>query len=47
MAAYGIPLLGAGLLTFYYYRHASDLSIFSASMERKHTLNICQIYAFG
>ena len=47
LAAYLVPLAGAGLLTFYYCCHASDLSTLSAVLERKHTLNICQIYAFG
>ena len=45
--AYGIPLLCTGLLTLYFYRHASDANDLSAVLERKHTLNICQTYAFG
>ena len=47
LAAYLVPLTAAGLLTLFYYRHAEDASMLGPSMERKHTLNICQTYAFG
>ena len=45
--AYVIPLVSACLLTFYYYRHASDAPVLSAMLERKHTFVNCQTYAFG
>ena len=45
--AYSLPVGAACLLTFYYYRHASDAQALSAMLERKHTLNVCQVYAFG
>jgi hypothetical protein len=45
--AYTIPLLFVCLLTAYFYRHASDARDLRAVLDRKHTLNICQTYAFG
>jgi len=47
MASYTVPLIGTCLLVGYSYRHASDAGYLSDVMERKHTLNICQTYAFG
>jgi hypothetical protein len=46
-AAYVVPVAGVLLVTALYYRHASDAGSISAVLERKHTLNICQTYAFG
>ena len=45
--AYVVPLIGACLLVAYSYRHASDAGRISETLKRKHTLNICQTYAFG
>jgi hypothetical protein len=45
--AYGLPLAGACLVMLLYYRHASDAGALSAVLERKHTLNICQTFAYG
>ncbi len=47
LGAYAVPLVGASMLTFYYYQHANDLAALSGGLQRKHTLNICQTYAFG
>lgn len=46
-ASYVVPLLGTCLLVGYSYRHATDAGSISENLERKHTLNICQTYAFG
>ena len=45
--AYAIPLICTWMLTLYCYRHATDVGYIAAQMEHKHTLNICQTYAFG
>jgi len=45
--AYLVPLIGTCLLVGYAYRHASDAGNISETLKRKHTLNICQTYAFG
>src|SRR5437867_2039043 len=47
LLAYGLPALAAALCIFYFWLHASDASIISGLLERKHTLNICQTYTFG
>jgi hypothetical protein len=48
LAAYGIPILVAlGLIGFFYSRSVIKYPELSISMEEKHTLNICQIYAFN
>jgi uncharacterized membrane protein SirB2 len=48
--AYGLPLLGAGLVVAYFYQHSwlklSNPDLLS-SLRFKHTLNVCQIYAVG
>jgi hypothetical protein len=46
-ASYAVPLIGTCLLVAYSYRHASDAGHISETLERKHTLNVCQTYAFG
>lgn len=46
-ASYVVPLIGTCLLVGYSYRHATDAGSISENLERKHTLNICQTYAFG
>ncbi len=45
--AYGIPLVCACLVIAYFYVRANDAADLSGALERKHTLNICQTYAFG
>jgi hypothetical protein len=47
VAGYTVPLLCVCLLTGYFYQHASDAASLSEVLDRKHTLNICQTYAFG
>jgi hypothetical protein len=47
LSAYAVPLVLVGLLTAYYYRHASDAGQIGALLHAKHTLNICQTYAVG
>lgn len=48
MISYGAPLLCAGLLCVFFYAHSTvkfaQLRRYSAE---KHTLNMCQVYAFG
>jgi hypothetical protein len=48
VAAYGIPLLCATLVCTYFYAHSlykwPELERF---ISTKHTLNVCQVYAFG
>jgi len=46
-AAYVVPLIGTCLLVGYSYRHANDAGYISQILEQKHTLNICQTYAYG
>jgi hypothetical protein len=50
LLGYGIPLVLAGLTVLFFYSrsylHFSDPAL-AASAEAKHTLNICQVYAFG
>jgi len=46
LRAYGIPLLVASALILFYVSRARDLQMHE-QMARKHTLNVCQIYAFG
>lgn len=45
--AYGIPLLSACLLIAFFYARANDRGFIRQSMDSKHTLNICQVYAYG
>jgi hypothetical protein len=46
--SYGIPILAAVSLVIFFYAHSRvkfpELSVYAAP---KHTLNICQVYAFG
>ena len=45
---YGLPLLLAGLLCFFFYtRSIFQFPELPAVSEPKHTLNMCQVYAFG
>lgn len=46
--SYGLPLVIVGLLTLFFYSRAHDKipALFDV-MRVKHTLNICQVYAFG
>lgn len=43
---YAVPAAAACLLIFFYYVRSNDRPI-SGMLQRKHTLNICQTYAFG
>jgi hypothetical protein len=45
--AYGIPLAAAALLIGFFYWRASEGPDLQSVLSRKHTLNICQVYAFG
>lgn len=47
LAAYAVPLVFVGLLTAYYYRHAIDAGSIRSLLRSKHTVNLCQTYAFG
>lgn len=45
---YGIPLLVAlAACLFFYWRSDTPYSVTKAMAEEKHTLNMCQVYAFG
>lgn len=45
---YGLPLVIVCLLTLFFYSRAHDkIPAFFDKMRTKHTLNICQVYAFG
>jgi len=45
---YGIPLALTIALCGFYYAHATDKwPALKETVDRKHTLNICQVYAFG
>lgn len=46
--AYGLPLLGAVvLIVFFFSRSVVGFSNFSEHASPKHTLNVCQIYAYN
>jgi hypothetical protein len=45
--AYAIPVAAAVLLISVFYLRASDASMIRPLLRVKHTLNICQVYAFG
>jgi hypothetical protein len=45
--AYGLPVTVACMLVVGYYLRASDAGSLRPAFSRKHTLNICQVYAFG
>jgi len=47
MRAYGIPMLAACVCIGGFWFRASDKRIIGDLLRRKHTLNICQVYAFG
>ncbi|MGH9668164.1 MAG: hypothetical protein ACRD9L_27405, partial [Bryobacteraceae bacterium] len=47
LGAYGIPLAAAVLLALFFYGRAEDRPVLVQMAERKHTLNVCQAYAFG
>jgi hypothetical protein len=44
--AYGIPLAVACLAVLFFYARSDD-ALHGVTLRRKHTLNICQVYAFG
>src|SRR5262245_33077667 len=45
---YGLPVVVVCVLTFFFYSRAHDkIPVLFDFMRAKHTLNICQIYAFG
>jgi hypothetical protein len=45
--AYVLPLATVFLLTGFYYRRAEDAGSIQGMLQVKHTLNVCQVYAFG
>lgn len=45
--AYAFPLAAAFLLISFFYWRASDAGQIRAVLNRKHTLNVCQVYAVG
>jgi len=45
--AYGVPMILTGMLVLWCADRASDLPMLDQALQRKHTLNICQTYAFG
>jgi hypothetical protein len=48
LRAYGIPILLTGLIVvFFYWRSDVKFPGLSAGLQEKHTLNVCQIYAFN
>ena len=48
LRAYAVPLVVAvSLAGFFYARSSVKYPQLRGSLERKHTLNVCQIYAFG
>lgn len=48
LISYGIPVLLAGLIITFFYTHSTiQFPELPASARPKHTLNICQVYAFG
>ena len=47
-ALYGIPILAVVALTIFFYGRAQDSGPkFRPALDRKHTLNVCQVYAAG
>lgn len=47
-AAYGLPsVLALGVIVFFYSRSFKQGAALEATLEAKHTLNVCQIYAFN
>lgn len=44
---YGIPVFVACFLIALFYLRASDASAIRSLLSRKHTLNMCQVYAYG
>jgi len=44
--AYGLPLIAACLLILFYCSRSTDLRIIGPMLERKHTLNLCETFAF-
>jgi hypothetical protein len=47
LLAYVLPMAAAFLLIFVFYLRATDTAIIRPMLSRKHTLNVCQVYAFG
>ncbi len=48
MLAYGIPVALTGFLTLFFYAHSHPkFPELSAVIKRKHSLNVCQIFAVG
>ncbi len=46
--AYGLPsLLALGIIAFFYAHSSEQGTVLQAEFEGKHTLNVCQIYAFN
>ncbi len=48
VASYAVPILLAGILiSVFYWRATEKGASLQATLDRKHTLNICQVYAVG
>src|SRR5262249_4621938 len=48
LAAYGVPLsLTAALIVFAYFRSTVQFPDLRNTLRRKHTINMCQVYAVG
>jgi hypothetical protein len=47
LLSYGLPVLAVLVVTITLYQRATDRSVMDRMLARKHSLNICQIYAFG
>lgn len=45
--SYGLPLVAVLLVTLFFYNRATDPPLLASMLARKHSLNICQTYAFG
>jgi hypothetical protein len=47
LRSYGLPVLVVLLITGFFYSRATDAPVIGAMLARKHSLNVCQTYAFG
>lgn len=48
LTGYGLPLLLAGLICLFFYTHSTiQFPELPAASAPKHTVNMCQVYAFG
>jgi hypothetical protein len=45
-AAYGLPILATAALSVFYFFHSVSFP-FGPSLRQKHTVNVCQAFAFG